>query len=159
MSTAAVTVLPPLSTIPHDPLDIITGALCLFREAGGESIAAKTAVWHVILNRMASGGKNGWGNTVHRVVTQPFQFSSFNKNDPNVTRWPNEKDVVGWQAWLDCLAVVGTNLLADPTQGANFYHDVSILPPVTAWLGEGATMEELVSKQTVQVGRLRFYKL
>ena len=142
-------------------LDRVVAKLCLLREAGGESIAVKNAIWHVILNRVKDPR---WPNTVHEVVTQKGQFSSFSANDPNVTRWPSEKNAPEWNAWLDCGAVVTSGLLADPTNGANSYHsipnggyhykdahgnDVILNPP--SWADS--------SKMTLQLGRTKFYAL
>lgn len=133
-------------------------ALCLYREARGESKAAKAAVLAVIRNR-AADPKGRWPKTTGSVVTQPYQFSSFNKNDPNVTAWPKPSDVANWLAFCDCVDVVQVPLTADPTGGANFYHDTSIQPPYAAWLGKESSLDDLLRLKTVEIGRLRFYRL
>lgn len=133
-------------------------ALCLYREARGESLAAKTAVWAVIKNRAADPRKR-WPTDVVGVVIQPYQFSSFNKTDANVTNWPHPKRQGDWKAYLDCWTVLETVLEADPTGGAQFYHDSSIAPPVRAWLGNGKTEADLLKCKTAEIGRLSFYRI
>lgn len=123
-------------------------SLCLFREARGSSMAAKAAVLAVIRNRVSDPR---WPNTSADVITQPKQFSSFNANDPNVTKWPTQKQPVEWAAWLDCQAVVTVPLLADPTGGATNYHSIPDGQPLPNWADP--------AKLTVTVGPFKFYKL
>jgi hypothetical protein len=133
-------------------------ALALWREARNQSLAAKTAVYHVIVNR-ATDSKRRWPSSMPEVVLQPWQFSSFNANDPNVSKFPVPSNKPDWKAWLDCEAVVSSPLAADPTQGANHYHDNSIPPPAVAWLGKNATPAQLAAKLTCEIGSFKFYKL
>ncbi len=135
-------------------------ALCLWREARGESLAGKHAVFCVIRNR-AEDARKRWPSTLWGVVLQKSQFSSFNANDPNVSLWPSESNYNDWLAWKDCLGVVDRlgALQADPTNGANHYHDVRIAPPWRAWLGAASSATDLESKLSYQIGRLKFYKL
>jgi len=149
---------------PAAELDSILCRLCIWREARGESIAAKAAVLAVLRNR-ANDPKNRWPKTLAGVVLQPFQFSSFNANDPNVTAWPKvpPASMVGgsadWPAWLDSCAAYDAPLTADPVGGAQFYHDSSIPPPAVAWLGPGHTVADLEALRTATIGRLSFYRL
>lgn len=133
-------------------------SLGIWREARGESMPAKAAVFAVMQNR-AEDSRFRWPRTLSAVVTQPYQFSSFNANDSNVTKWPNPLHLPDWNAFLDCCSVVTAALQADPTDGANFYYDSSILPPAEAWLGKGHSVEELMAKKTCQIGRLSFFKI
>ena len=133
--------------------------LTVWREARSESLAAQNGVYHVILNRVAQSPKNGWPATVHGVCVQPYQFSSFNLGAPASTAWPLEKNSADWRAWLDIQSLLDSVLLADPTNGATFYHDSSIAPPYSAWLGPSATLAELMAKHTADIGALSFYAL
>jgi hypothetical protein len=151
---------------PAAELDSILCRLCLYREARGESLAAKTAVLAVIRNR-ANDPKNRWPKTLAGVVLQPFQFSSFNAKDPNVTAWPKAPIVpsvkppysADWLSWLDCCAVWDSPLTADPVAGAQYYCDVS--KPLDAFareiLGHGKTAADLEACKTAQIGRLIFF--
>lgn len=125
-------------------------ALCLFREARGESKAAKAAVLAVIRNR-TQDHKRRWPRTPTEVITQPFQFSSFNNHDPNSRVWPDSLFPGSWQAWCDCCDVVTTPLIADPVMGANHYESVPDGQPRPAW----ANPAMLVAL----FGPFRFYKL
>ena len=95
--------------------DLIMAALTIWREARGEPLEGKTAIWNVLKNRLAS---KRWGKTMPRVVTARWQFSSFNEGDPNATKFPLPEDT----SWQECLAIVSGNG-PDITQGAMFYFD------------------------------------
>jgi len=138
--------------------DQFMAALCLWREARGQSLAAKAAVYNVILNR-STDPKGRWPKTPWGVVLQPFQFSSFNQGEVNSTKFPVESNKADWNAWLDCLSVVAAPIGGDSTQGANFYHDSSIEPPAKAWLGGAATKDDLLAKLTCKIGAFSFYRL
>lgn len=140
------------------PYDHTMLALTIWREARSEPEDARLGVMHVILNRVAQSPKEGWPNTIHAVCVQPYQFSSFNKGDPNSIVWPLEKNKEDWEAWEEILAMIDA-AEEDPTEGANFYHDDSISPPYKAWLGDKATEEDLLAKKTTDIGALQFYKV
>lgn len=142
---------------PRSTTEEFMQALCVYREASGESVAGKAAVLSVIRNRVAEPHR--FGANVTAVILKPYQFSSFNANDPGVRRFPSTESPGGWQAWLDCLAIVQAPLTSDSTDGANFYHDDSILPPWKAWLGDQGSLAELVKLETVKIGRLVFYRI
>lgn len=147
---------------PAAELDSILCRLAIWREARGESLAGKAAVLAVIRNR-ANDPKNRWPKTLAGVVLQPFQFSSFSANDPNVTAWPKAPTKPGtppdWAAWLDCCHVYDAPLTADPTNGATHYHDKSIPPPAVAWLGSRKTVADLEALKTCEIGSLVFYRI
>lgn len=79
--------------------DLFIAALCIWREARGESYRGKQLVWSVLCERLRSGR---WGSTFYDVVTWPKQFSSFNGDDPNSRKLPHPED----DSWIDCLNVV-----------------------------------------------------
>ena len=62
-------------------------ALALARTAYGEGRGEGEEGMHliqkVIKNRAESGGKYNWPKTAYEVALQPYQFSAWNKNDPN----------------------------------------------------------------------------
>jgi spore germination cell wall hydrolase CwlJ-like protein len=120
-------------------------ALCLWREARGQSDDAKRAVLHVILNRAATGFR---GSDPASVILWPYQFSSFNPKDPNAARLPDRRNVGDWRAWLACCAVVDVPG-DDPTGGALMYESASF-----AMRPDWATAE----KQTAEIGPFRFYR-
>lgn len=144
---------------PQTNYDKIICCLTIWREARGQSMAARNAVFHVILNRAMQSPKNGWPASAHGVCVQPYQFSSFNVGTPASGTWPLEKNAADWNAWLEIQQMVDSPLLADPTQGATFYFDDSIAPPFKSWLGPNATLGQLMEKHTVDIGALSFYAL
>ncbi len=124
-------------------------ALCLWREARGETLAVQTAIAWVILSRAMD--PRWWGKDVMGVITQPLQFSSItDPHDKQITTWPKTDDK-SWQQCLDiaCLAVDG-QLGANPMPGADHYYDIS-MPTAPKWADP--------SKFVGQLGRVRFYDL
>lgn len=126
------------------------GSLCLWREARGCSITQMNAIWWVLNNR-ANDSAGRWPKFVADVVVQPFQFSSFNANDPNVTQFPTRKHASDWSAYQNCMLVVSNPLGDDPTQGATNYHSIPDGQPLPAWADP--------AKLRVTLGPFKFYKL
>ena len=132
--------------------DVYALLLCLYREARGEPMEAKRAVYHVIMNRVADSRppnihpNPGWPNTPYAVIIQPKQFSSFNANDPNYSRFP----YLDTLSLADCASVVD-NPGDDPTGGANFYHSY---PDGDSRWPSWATKDTF----TCRIGHFNFYK-
>lgn len=99
-------------------------ALAVWREARGESPLGQLLVAQTIENRVQDPR---WPETYELVVTQPWQFSAFNKDDPNALKFPTETD----PAWATCVAVAHAVLAAPrPFTSANHYHTTGVSP---AW--------------------------
>jgi len=76
-------------------------ALCLWREARGQSDDAKRAVLHVILNRAKAGFR---GSDPASVILWPYQFSSFNPKDRTQRGFlPGQTWLIGGPGWLALL--------------------------------------------------------
>src|SRR5690349_15270839 len=61
-------------------------ARTLWGEARGEGETGMQAVASVVLNRVALAqerGKYWWGNNIIQVCQKPYQFSCWNRSDPN----------------------------------------------------------------------------
>ncbi len=123
----------------------VLSALCIWREARGESLAAKLGVWWVLRNR-STDPAGRWPTDIVKVITQPKQFSSFNTGDPNAVKFPGIADA----AWLDCCAVVESSD-PDPTGSANHYHSLTPATPWPNWADP--------AKLTVTIGPFKFYRL
>jgi N-acetylmuramoyl-L-alanine amidase len=108
-----------------DHYDSILTALCIYREARGESREAKRGVYHVVANRTRD---KRWPRIRSEVILQPGQFASFMPGDPNATVMPHWNDA----AWQECCAVVD-DPGADPTGGANHYHSIPESKPQPKW--------------------------
>ncbi len=73
--------------------------LCIWREARGQTADDWRGVYSVLKNRLAQ--KYMGANTMAEVILRKYQFSSFNWDDTNSTKFPRMADVAGWQAWSD----------------------------------------------------------
>jgi hypothetical protein len=129
----------------------LLAALCVWREARGQSVEARRGVWWVLMNRV---GKPLFRSTLTAVVLQPYQFSSFNMHDPNVAKFPTEAHLLDWRAWQEILDIAESPD-ADPTSGAVYYESFPLeqLDEIRArdpWFAE--------DKMTVQIDAMRFYK-
>lgn len=124
-------------------------ALCLWREARNQPIAAQTGIKHTILNRAANpkGPYRHCPDVITNILC-PAQFSSFNKGSSQAVLIPDPDHSIDYKAFEQCCDVADTQD-QDPTNGATHYYDISIQAP--AW----ATPETF----TCQIGRIRFHKL
>ena len=125
--------------------ELILLAICVWREARGESLACQEAVAWSIRNRAMQ--PSWWGDGYVQVILQPYQYSSFNSSDVNATKFPQSTD----PSWSSCLGAAGAAYNAtipDPTGGATNYYDISI--PAPSWAAEMTF--------TMQSGTLRFYR-
>lgn len=97
-------------------------ALAVWREARGESPLGQLLVAQTIENRVTDPR---WPDTYQGVITQPWQFSAFNKNDPNALLFPSETDA----AWSTCVSVAQAVIDAPkPFTTANHYHTTGVAP-------------------------------
>ena len=108
--------------------DLEIFAKTIWGESRGEVLEAKRAVACVILNRFNSGKWFG-GDSISAVCLMPYQFSCWNKNDPNRIKL----DAVTFKdsSYRDCLAVAAgalTGLFKDASQYGTHYHVRGILP-------------------------------
>jgi hypothetical protein len=118
-------------------------AVCLWREARGESINAQRGIYWTIMNRVAD---HRWPDNVSKVIKQPLQFSSFNMNDPNFKVFPMPSTTP-----ITIFEVIDTPG-DDPTGGATNYHSYPEgSPHWPAW----ATAD----KFTVKIDAFSFYRL
>jgi spore germination cell wall hydrolase CwlJ-like protein len=107
------------------PVDVL--ARTIYGEARGESKKGKEAIACVILNRVRK--KTWYGKTVDDVCLKPWQFSCWNKNDPNREKIKAVRvtNLVFFQCYeIARKAVCGG--LEDVTNGATHYHTKSISP-------------------------------
>ena len=124
-----------LSTNPdlYRDLEIDTLARTIWGEARGEGTTGMHAVANVIMNRVRISKENEgywWGNNVIRICQKPYQFSCWNKGDPNrekVMHVTEEQDVYFASAMRIARRAIHAKL-EDLTQGADHYHAKNILP-------------------------------
>ncbi len=159
--------LKPLSLVPkqnedrakaqnfYNEIAVDTLARTLWGEARGEGSAGMQAVAQVILNRMKISKKLGgywWGNDIVQICQKPFQFSCWNKDDPNrakLIQLSAENDIYFVTAIRIARRAVADVLGEDVTGGATHYHAASISSPY--WVKD--------NKPTAVLGRHIFYRL
>lgn len=73
-------------SLGRNPIVPFVGALCTYREARGETANTQFAQACSVVNRVLN--PKWWGSDILTVVLKPWQYSSFNMNDPNNVVWP-----------------------------------------------------------------------
>jgi hypothetical protein len=103
-------------------------ALCVWREARGESLAAKVGVVDVVRNRCKMAPAQGFKPTVRENILKPWAFSSFMVGDPNSAKYPGTGD----RSWVDS-RTAATHEDPDTVDGAVFYYSLPLEAPPKAW--------------------------
>ena len=127
-------------------------ARTLWGEARGESLAGQIAVAWTIRNRVFDGkAKSWWGEGYDGVCLKPWQFSCWNKNDPNYAYLSGVKPIPGAQyvQALNAADQVMAGIVPDPTGGATHYYATTMPKPPTWTKG---------AKQTLKLGQHVFFK-
>ncbi len=138
----------------YDQIAIDTLARTLWGEARGEGSAGMQAVAQVILNRLAISktlGSYWWGNDIVQICQKPFQFSCWNKDDPNrakLIQLSADDDIYFVSALRIARRAVAGVLGTDITKGATHYHAAGISP---YWIKD--------NKPSAVLGRHIFYRL
>jgi spore germination cell wall hydrolase CwlJ-like protein len=116
----------------YKEMEVDTMARTMWGEARGQGSLGLQAVACVILNRVRIARERGdmwWGNTIIQVCQKPYQFSCWNKSDPNYKKLL----AVGVDNpyFATCLRLARYAVYArldDPTHGADHYHAAGIMP-------------------------------
>ncbi|KJH75364.1 cell wall hydrolase [Pseudomonas sp. ES3-33] len=127
-------------------------ARTLWGEARGESVAGQIAVAWAIRNRVFDGKtKSWWGEGYAGVCLKPWQFSCWNKNDPNYAYLSGAKPIPAAQyaQALKAADQVMAGTAPDPTGGATHYYATTMPKPPTWTKG---------AKQTLKLGQHIFFK-
>ncbi len=108
-------------------LEVDTLARTIWGEARGEGSAGMQAVANVVLNRVAKAG--WWGDCIIAVCQKPYQFSCWNRDDPNYVRLQRiESDDLHFATALRIARRAVYGVLDDITKGADHYHASGIYP-------------------------------
>ncbi|WP_039967753.1 cell wall hydrolase [Pseudomonas chlororaphis] len=127
-------------------------ARTLWGEARGEGLAGQIAVAWTIRNRVNDGKtKSWWGEGYVGVCQAPYQFSCWNKNDPNFPFLSGAKPIPAGQfaQALRAADQVIAGAVPDPTDGATHYY-ATTMAKAPAWAAK--------AKQTVRIGQHVFFK-
>lgn len=122
----------------YQSLEIDVLARTLWGEARGEGTAGMEAVAQVILNRVKVAEERGrywWGNNIIQVCQKPYQFSCWNRSDPNFRKLQavDERDLhFATAVRIARRAVAGVLKQDRPDDhgvaGATHYHAAGITP-------------------------------
>lgn len=108
--------------------DIWAVAQTIYGEARGEPETGRLGVAWVIVNR-AKDDERRWPRTVAGVAKQPYQFSCWNRNDPNSYKILRvDLFDLTFRRCYAISALVLSESVDDPTQGSNHYHAATINP-------------------------------
>jgi N-acetylmuramoyl-L-alanine amidase len=133
-------------------IEIDVMARTLWGEARSEGQQGIEAVASVILNRTEIARRKGgfwWGNTIIQVCQKPYQFSCWNKGDPNFKKLSAvTEDDIHFATALRVARRAMLGMIKDRTSGATHYHTIDVLP----FWAKG-------QKATARIGRHVFYKL
>lgn len=136
----------------YEGMSVDVLARTLWGEARGEGAEGMQAVASVVLNRVAVAEKKGkfwWGNNIIQVCQKPYQFSCWNRADPNFRKLQavDERDLYFATALrVARRAVAGA--LPDITGGATHYHAKGVMP----YWAKGET-------PGAEIGRHVFYRI
>jgi spore germination cell wall hydrolase CwlJ-like protein len=132
---------PVTEVAPADEIDVVDAhwmALTMWGEARSGGEEAMRAVGHVIDNRRRSGAH---GSYATETVSEAWQFSCWNKGDPNYKAMlnvdrlrPDSEDQLMWLAAKRVAAEILSGQSQDPTGGALFYHTAAVSPRWSAGL-------------------------
>jgi N-acetylmuramoyl-L-alanine amidase len=136
-------------------LDVL--ARTIWAEARGEGMAGQVAVGWAIRNRVeADLGKDGkadwWGEGYVGVCKAPWQFSCWNKNDPNRAYLDGAKPIppTEYARAREAAVIVISAKQADPTCGATHYYARTMKTP-PKWTDYPAI-------RTTKIGRHVFFR-
>ena len=126
---------PIAQAVPEEEIDVVDAhwmALTMWGEARNGGEEAMRAVGHVIDNRRRAGTH---GHYATETVSAAWQFSAWNKGDPNYSAMMNidtlRTDSGDYAMWLAAKRVaeeILSGASADPTGGALFYHTAAVSP-------------------------------
>lgn len=97
--------------------DLEIMAKTIFGEARGETYEGQVAVACCILNRFKSG-KWFAGKTIAQTCQKPWQFSCWNKNDPNSQKIAS----LTFPTYSKYFPIIKDAILGDITNGATHYY-------------------------------------
>jgi spore germination cell wall hydrolase CwlJ-like protein len=126
---------PAAPPVPVEEIDVVDAhwmALTMWGEARNGGEEAMRAVGHVIDNRRRA---NTHGRYATETVSAAWQFSAWNRNDPNYPAMmnidklrPDSRDNAMWLTAKRVAAEILSGASADPTGGALFYHTAAVSP-------------------------------
>jgi spore germination cell wall hydrolase CwlJ-like protein len=137
-------------TVSEKDRDVL--ARTLWGEARGEGLAGMVAVAWTIRNRVADGkDKSWWGEGYAGVCQKPYQFSCWNRNDPNYQFLSGARQIP-FRELAQCRIAADQVIdgkVPDPTGGATHYY-ATTMPKPPDWAAK--------AKRTLKLGNHIFFK-
>ncbi|RYE60852.1 MAG: cell wall hydrolase [Oxalobacteraceae bacterium] len=137
-------------TVHEKDRDVL--ARTLWGEARGEGLAGMVAVAWTIRNRVDDGkDKSWWGEGYAGVCQKPYQFSCWNRNDPNYP-FLNGARQIPFRELAQCLIAADQVIdgrVPDPTSGATHYYATTMLK-APDWAAK--------AKRTLKLGNHVFFR-
>lgn len=120
----------PVNSYPYNDRDIDIMTKTIWAEARGETTKGRVAVGWTIRNRAEKSPAYKWSSVIADVCLQPWQFSCWNANDPNLPKLKalNNSDPL-YQECYEVARKVLSGELQDPTRNADHYYADYIAPP------------------------------
>ena len=137
-------------TLTEQDRDIL--ARTLWGEARGEGLAGRVAVAWTIRNRVDDGkDKSWWGEGYTGVCQKPYQFSCWNRNDPNYQFLSGARQIP-FRELAQCRIAADQVIdgkVQDPTGGATHYY-ATTMPKAPDWASK--------AKRTLKLGNHVFFR-
>jgi len=137
-------------TVTEKDRDVL--ARTLWGESRGEGLAGMVAVAWTIRNRVDDGkDKSWWGEGYAGVCQKPYQFSCWNRNDPNYQFLSGARQIP-FRELAQCRIAADQVIdgkVADPTGGATHYY-ATTMPKAPDWAAK--------AKRTLKLGNHVFFR-
>lgn len=122
-----------LDMTPEAPRRLVKGDLrdlsrTIWAEARGESLCGQIAVGFVALNRTIQDPAT-WGTTVSAVVRKPDQFTPWSGKASRARLMALDTSDPSYLTATLAASLVLSGAVQDPTQGALWFHTLSMVPP------------------------------
>ena len=135
--------------------DVEILARTMWGEARNEGTIGMQAVANVVMNRLKKAPR--FGSSVAEVCLKPYQFSVWNKGDPNLAPMKNVTDAdPRFREALELANRAVNGDLRDVTSGADHYLNIAFTMEI-----RGGSLPAWVdmTKQTASIGQHTFLKL
>ncbi|MDR2794624.1 MAG: cell wall hydrolase [Holosporaceae bacterium] len=116
--------------------DLDTLSKTIYGEARGELYAYGLAPFIAVANVVVNRKNKNFAETIHGVCTAPYQFSCWNRNDPNCNKITNitvDKCAI-FRKCIDVANNVLRGLWPDLTDGCDHYHHKCLKPQWAVYL-------------------------
>jgi spore germination cell wall hydrolase CwlJ-like protein len=125
-----------MTDLKFDDHDIDIMGRTIYGEARGEPGVGQVAVAWVIRNRAEraeyAGPNHGMPGAIATVCLKPWQFSCWNRNDPNLPKLVQLPRAPQEPPQFEIARRVCGNVIPDPTNGADLYY-VSEMEDPPSW--------------------------